>query len=68
MRPVLLAATIVLGACATCPAPAAYPVVPDARQAQTTADARCARSGKVAVLTQPAECTSEQCVTRFECR
>ncbi len=47
-----------------------YPAqtTPDPHQAQAAADARCAKSGKVAVLIVPAACSASSCTSTFECR
>ena len=68
MKIQLLPIAFVLGACTSYPPATTYPATPDAHQAQATADAQCARSGKLAVRIKAPECSGAQCVTSFECR
>ena len=64
-RSLLLSIALLAGCATSYPAPSASP---DPRQVQAAADARCARSGKVAVLIVPATCSASNCTTTFECR
>jgi len=64
-RCLLLIPAALSGCVAYYPAP---PAALDPHQAQAAADAQCAKSGKVAVLIKPANCSGSSCTTTFECR
>ena len=65
MKKSSLAFCFLLSGCVAYPYPAPGP---DPYQAQAAADAQCAKSGKVAVKTEPVSCNVANCTTTFECR
>jgi hypothetical protein len=69
MKTYLLIAAVILSGCVAYPA--YYPVpagAPPQGQAQAAANEQCAKSGKVAVMSEPTSCDAQNCTTKWVCR
>ncbi len=66
MKTSLLILCAVLSGCVAYPA--YYPTAANPNAAQDTANAECAKSGRVAVMAAPTTCDSQNCTTRWVCR
>lgn len=69
MKTYLLIISVILSGCVAYPAYyPPYATAPNPAQAQAAANEECAKTGKVAVKTEPTNCDGQNCTTKFICK